>query len=74
MSHGPSQGDIERLTVAERLELIGTLWDSVPASPEALPVPEWHQEELDRRLAKADAAPDESVPWEQVKSRLLGEP
>jgi putative addiction module component (TIGR02574 family) len=58
------------LTVEQRLELIGELWDSIPDSLDALPVPEWHQEELERRLASADAEPDAAIPWEQVKRRL----
>ena len=58
------------LTVEQRLELIGELWDSIPDSLEALPVPQWHQEELDRRLAAADANADAAIPWEEVKGRL----
>lgn len=66
--------DIGRLSVPQRLDLISLLWESIPDSAEALPVPEWHRQELDRRLAAADAAPDAGVPWERVRARLLGEP
>ena len=58
------------LSVEQRLELISELWDSIPDSLDALPVPEWHREELDRRLAAADANPDAAIPWEEVKRRL----
>ena len=58
------------LTVEQRLELIGELWDSIPDSLNELPIPEWHREELDRRLAAADANPDATIPWEEVKRRL----
>lgn len=58
------------LTVEQRLELIGELWDSIPDSLDELPLPEWHREELERRLAAADADPSAAVPWEQVKRRL----
>lgn len=61
---------IEALTVAQRLELIGRLWDSIPDTPEALPVPEWHREELERRLEAADASPEAGIPWEQVRQEL----
>lgn len=61
------------LTVEQRIELIGELWDSIPDSIEALPVPDWHREELERRLAKADAEPEAAIPWEEVKQRLNGE-
>ena len=59
------------LTVSQRLDLISQLWDSIPDSLEALPVPEWHKEELDRRLQDADANPDVGIPWEQIKKRLF---
>jgi putative addiction module component (TIGR02574 family) len=58
------------LTVEQRLELIGELWDSIPDSLNELPVPEWHREELERRLAAADTDPSAAIPWEQVKRRL----
>jgi putative addiction module component (TIGR02574 family) len=64
-------GDFNQLTVPQRLDLIEKLWDSIDTL-EALPVPEWHREELDRRLAEADAAPDANIPWEQVRSELRG--
>jgi putative addiction module component (TIGR02574 family) len=59
------------LSVQQRLELIGELWDSIPDSLDALPVPEWHREQLERRLATADADPGAAIPWEEVKRRLL---
>jgi len=62
--------DFEHLNVAQRLELIGRLWDSIPDTAEALPVPESHRQELERRLAAADADPGAAIPWEQVKARL----
>jgi putative addiction module component (TIGR02574 family) len=58
------------LTVEQRLELIGKLWDSIPDCLDELPVPNWHRQELERRLAAADADPDAAIPWEEVKSRL----
>ena len=60
------------LSVEQRLELIGELWDSIPDALDEVPVPAWHREELDRRLAEADADPDAAIPWEQVKRRLRG--
>lgn len=61
------------LTVEQRLELIGELWDGIPDSVDALPLPDWHREELERRLAAADAQPDAAIPWETVKKRLRKE-
>src|SRR5437016_3963824 len=60
------------LTVQQRLELIGELWDSIPDSTDSLPIPGWHREELERRLAAADADLEAAIPWEEVKRRLRG--
>jgi putative addiction module component (TIGR02574 family) len=74
MSVSPPLPEIDQLSVIERLELISRLWDSIPESAEALPVPDWHREELERRIAEADAAPESGIPWEQVRSELRGTP
>jgi len=58
------------LTIQQRLDLIGELWDSIPDSIDALPVADWHREELEKRLATADATPGAAVPWDQIKRRL----
>ena len=72
MSESLPMPEIDQLTVPERLDLISQLWDSIPESDEALPIPEWHREELERRLAEADAAPEAGIPWEQVRAELRG--
>lgn len=69
MLHALPKLDVDQLTVDQRLELIAMLWDSI-ADSEALPVPEWHRQELERRLAAADANPEAGIPWEQVRKGL----
>lgn len=58
---------IRALPEDEKLELLSDLWDSLEHSA---PVPEWHEEELDLRLATADA--DAFTSWSDVKARVLG--
>lgn len=70
MAQSLSDVAIKQLSVAERLDLIGELWDSIPDSLDELPIPAWHREELERRLDAADADPDGAVPWEEVRQRL----
>ena len=63
------QFGIERLDAEQRLELIGLIWDSLP--PDAsFSLPDWHLEELERRIADADANPDAVESWEAVRARL----
>lgn len=66
---------IDRLTVAERLELLSLIWDSVTEG-EAVPtpVPEWRLREIERRVALADDDPSVGIPWEVVRARMLGSP
>ncbi len=34
---------IDRLTVKERLQLIGDIWDTIPDPPEVSDLPAWHK-------------------------------
>lgn len=63
---------IDRLDVEDRLRLIGDIWDSLPPLEE-MEIPESHREELDRRIAAADADPSAGRPWSEVKKQLRGE-
>lgn len=63
------QFGIDRLSPQQRLELISLLWDSLPADV-SLPPPEAHLQELERRIAAADANPEAAEPWELVRARL----
>jgi putative addiction module component (TIGR02574 family) len=62
--------ELLKLSVAERIQLVEDLWDSIAADPEALPLTEAQKAELDRRLAEHEADPDSAVPWEEVRERL----
>jgi putative addiction module component (TIGR02574 family) len=62
---------IDRLSVAERLQLIQEIWDSIEASNDQLPVTDAQRQELDRRLAALEANPQRVVPWEEVEARAL---
>ena len=59
---------IVKLKPAERLELIGVVWDSL--SPDDLPVTEAERALLDARLADMESNPDDQSSWSDVKSRL----
>ena len=62
---------IDRMSAEDRLRLIGDIWDSLfPVAQ--LEIPESHREELDRRIAAADADPPAGSPWDEVRARLRG--
>ena len=64
--------DFDRLTVEQKLDLIGLLWDSIPNNGEGLPFPDWHRRELKKRIADADANPGAMIPWEELRAELRG--
>ena len=64
---------LRRLTVAERLQLVEDLWDSIAQdSPdEALPVTPGLAAELERRLAEHERDPAAARPWAEVRAEIL---
>lgn len=62
--------EIRRLPIEEQIELLGDVWDEIAADSEAVPVPEWHLRELERRLAEPEP---EYVSWDEVRRRLNGD-
>ena len=62
--------DAKRLPIAERVQLIDAIWDTLP--PDSLPPlsAEWVAE-IQRRSAEYDAGTAETVSWEQVRAEAL---
>jgi putative addiction module component (TIGR02574 family) len=60
---------IDRMSPEDRLRLIGEIWDSL-APIDQFEIPQSHRDELDRRLAEADADPSAGPPREEVRARL----
>ena len=58
------------LSVDEKIDYLQSLWDRIAATPETIPVPEWHREILDERLKDLEADPDAGESWEVVQERL----
>jgi putative addiction module component (TIGR02574 family) len=62
--------DIASLTPEERLSLLEELWDSLAATPGAVPLTAPQRAELDRRLDDLDREGPVGIPWEEVLSRI----
>jgi len=63
--------DFEHLTVAERIQLVEDLWDSIADAPEVLELTEAQRAELDRRLEAHRETPGDTIPWETLRRELL---
>jgi putative addiction module component (TIGR02574 family) len=59
--------EILRLPPEERIDLLGDAWDAIAASPDEVPMPAWHVEVLEKRLAEPEP---EYLSWEEVRERL----
>jgi putative addiction module component (TIGR02574 family) len=70
MSTTTTLPDIASLSAAEKLRLIEELWDSLSASPDQLPVPEWHKAELDARHAEFEQG-GVTLSLEEVDAQVL---
>ena len=74
MSSSPVDfSQLRQLSVAERLQLVEDLWDSIAedAPDEAFPLSPELASELDRRVAEADASPAAGRSWEEIRAELL---
>ncbi len=59
---------VKTLSPAERLELIGAVWETL--SPADAPVTAEEKVLLDARLADLDSSPEDQSPWSEVQARL----
>lgn len=63
--------ELRQLSIAERLELMESIWNSLAEMPDDLDVRDWHKQELDKRLAAHAADPSTAEPWSEVKVKIL---
>ncbi len=71
MSEAVQAIDFSKLTVSERIELVGAIWDSIPEDDESLDLTEDELKQLRKRLAEYRADPKSGLAWEDVRERLL---
>jgi putative addiction module component (TIGR02574 family) len=62
--------DVLALSVAECIQLVEDIWDSIAASGETLPVPDALREELDRRVEDHRLHLDTGTDWNDLRRRL----
>ena len=62
--------DASHLPIADRIQLIEALWDTVPADSLPPLTDEW-REEIRRRSAEYESGSVQTVPWEQIRADAL---
>ena len=62
-----------QLPLAERLEIVQELWESIVSSEEPIPVWQWQKDELARRKDKHLRSPEAASSWDEALKRLRGD-
>ena len=62
--------EIDTLSVAEKIQLVEELWDSVAISNAKIPVLAWQKQELDRRNQNFLSNPNSGMSWKEVKKSV----
>jgi len=66
----PTDLNLAKLSVAERIQLVEDLWDSIAADTGDIELTDAQRVELDRRLADLELNPDGGEPWSNVRARI----
>lgn len=66
------RSQINNLSVAEKAELLDTVWESLEADSATLT--DAQRAELDHRIARHEQDPSGVIPWEQVRAGLFKKP
>ena len=66
-----SAADALNLPVAERIQLVAEIWESIAEFPDDIELTEATRELLRRRLEAHRANPNAGSPWQEVRNRLL---
>lgn len=69
-TQGIQLSEILQLSVAERIQLVEDICDSIVQIPEAVPITDEQKAELDRRLESYRANPTEGISWNELKEKL----
>jgi putative addiction module component (TIGR02574 family) len=65
-----STAAVLELPVADRLQLVEDIWNSIADAPEALEVTEDEKHLIDERLEAFHRNPQAGSPWEEVYTRI----
>ncbi len=66
----PTDLNLAKLSVAERIQLVEDLWDSIAADTGEIAMTDAQRVELERRLADLQQDPDAGEPWSDVRARI----
>lgn len=66
----PKMSDVLELSVAERIQFVQDVWDTIASVPQSMELSAEQKQEIDRRVESLDRNPESAIPWDQLKARL----
>lgn len=66
-----AKSDLLSLSIAERIQLVEDIWDTIAEVPEQVGLTDEQRAEIDRRLDAYHRNPDEGSPWAMVRERIM---
>ena len=66
----PPPPGFDDLPVDERIDFVQSLWDRIAATPERVPVPEWHRRIIRERLESYQTNPTADRLWTDVRADI----
>ena len=61
---------LEKMSVAEKLEVIDTIWQDLRRNKSQIPVPEWHKQILESRRRAFERGEIGYTNWEDAKKDI----
>lgn len=61
---------IAAMSIPEKIIFLEDLWDNIAANDQAVPVPESHIRELDKRLARHGANPGSLLSLQELQQKI----
>jgi len=61
----------DELSVEDQIEYVQELWDLITSRPEEVPVPDWHLEIIEERLARYRETGEEGRPCEEFEREIF---
>ena len=62
--------EIFQLSIAERIQIVEDIWDSIAADAGNVTITTVQKQELDRRLVHYRQNPTEGISWDELKKKL----
>ena len=58
------------LSQEDQIDYVQSLWDRIAATPDQVPVPDWHRQVIRDRIADHQANPPEGRPRDEVRDEI----